>query len=207
MASDVASENAKADKLQPETSKPTTNANEALGATSVVLILSGVVFVIAAIASKQWLEARSGYEDDADWRVSAGLFTGAASSATQFITIVCLGATALLAFLGLVWRVLLALSLGFALVAAAAASWWVLDERTWQVGRAYPFAMFALLVLIMGLAHAGSAARSTGPKSIGSFVDGQKHGRWYVYDDSGQCVSMEDWEHGALVSAKALRRA
>jgi hypothetical protein len=194
------------EKVQPEASK-STNVTESLGATEVLLILSGIVLVLVAMASTQWLEARSGYDHDADWPVGAGLFTSAASSGAQFVAMVCLGTTALLAFLGLVWRILLPLSLGFAMAAAAASSWWVLDARTWQVGRTYPFALFALVVLMIGLARAGSGPRASGAKSTGNFVGGQKDGRWYVYDDSGQCVGMEDWDHGTLLSAKPLRRA
>ena len=196
--------NAMTDEPQAEMSKGTSGS---LSTTSVLLIVSGFVLVVAAMISTQWLEARSGYADDADWPVGAGLLTHAASSGAQFVALVCLGATALLAFLGLVWRLLLGLALGFAIVAGAAASWWILDERAWQVGRTYPFAMFALLVLIIGLTQAATAARTAGSTSSGSFVDGKKHGRWYVYDDTGQCVSMEDWEHGALVSAKPLRHS
>lgn len=108
--------------------------------------------------------------------------------------------------IGLAVRALLGLSLAFAVVAGTAASWGGLDERTWQVGRAYPFAMFALLVLIVGLTQAPSATGSASPSSKGSFVEGRKHGRWYVYDKRGQCISVEDWEHGTLVSAKPQGR-
>jgi hypothetical protein len=182
----------------------TEKSSEPLSATAVFLIISGVALLIAAMVSTQWLEARVRYDDDA---YGAGLFTKAASSGAQFVAVVCLGTTGALAVLGLVWRFLLTLSLGFAMVAGAAASAWILDARAWQVGRAYPFAMFALLVLIMGLAAGVSSTRSVGPKSKGSFVDGQKHGRWYVYDDGGDCVSMEDWEHGVLVSSKPVGRS
>ena len=192
------------DKLQVETAKYTAKSNEPLSATAVFLIVSGVALLIAAMLSTQWLEARVRYDDDA---YGAGLFTKAASSGAQFVAMVCLATTALLAVLGLVWRILLALSLGFAMVAAAAASAWVLDARAWQVGRAYPFAMFGVLVLIMGLASGVSSTRSVGPKSKGNFVDGQKHGRWYVYDEGGGCVSMEDWEHGVLVTSKPVGRS
>jgi hypothetical protein len=137
----------------------------------------------------------------------AGLFTDAGSSAARFLAVVFFAATGSLALLGLVLRRLLGLALGFALLAAAAASFWIFDERTWHVGRAYTLGMFALAVLITGLAQAASAARSAAPSSIGSFVDGRKHGRWYVYDDRGQCVSMEDWEHGTLVSSKPQGRS
>lgn len=192
------------EKLQAETSKHSATANEPLSATAIFLIVSGLALLVAAMLSTQWLEARVQYDDEA---YGAGLFTKAASSAAQFVAVVCLATTGLLAVLGFVWRFLLTLSLGFAMVAGAAASAWILDARPWQVGRAYPFAMFALLVLIMGLAAGLSSTRSVGPKSKGGFADGQKHGRWYVYDEGGDCVSMEDWEHGVLVSSKPVGRS
>jgi len=195
------------DKVQAESPKAAATSNESLSATAIFLIISGVVLLVAAVASTQWLEARPDYYDRGDAPAGAGLFTSAASAGAQVVGVVCLAAAGLLALLGLVWRFLLALALGFAMVAAAAVSWWILEERTWQVGRAYPFAMFALLVLIMGLAAAMSSIRSVAAKSTGNFVDGRKHGRWYVYDDGGNCTSMEDWDNGVLVSETPVKRS
>jgi len=195
------------DKPQQETSEHVGSSKAPPSAIAALLIVGGVVLLVAAIASKQWLEARSTYVDDAAGPAVAGLFTDAASSAARFLAVVFFAATGSLALLGLVLRRLLGVALGFALLAAAAASFWICDEGTWHVGRAYTLGMFALAVLITGLAQAASATRSAAPSSVGSFVDGRKHGRWYVYDGRGQCVSMEDWEHGTLVSAKPQGRS
>ena len=189
------------DKPEVETWKPETDRKAALSGTAVLLVIGGLILLVAAMASKQWLETRSLYADDADGPAVVGLFTDGASTAGRFLAVIFFAASGSLALLGLVVRPLLVLALGFAMLAAAAASWWIFDERAWHVGRAYTLGMFALLVLITGLAQAASAGRSAAPSSTGSFVDGRKHGRWYAYDESGRCILMEDWEHGTLVSS------
>ncbi len=186
---------------EAEASRPSSSENARLSSTAVVLVIGGLILLLVAIASKQWLEARSMYGHYSDEPAAVGLFASAASSGARWLAVIFFAATALLALLGLVVRGLLAPAVGVAIMAAATVSWWIFDESEWNAGRAYTLGMFALLVLIAGLAQAATATRSVRSSNRGEFVDGQKHGRWYVYNDRGQCIAMEDWQHGTLVSS------
>lgn len=75
------------DKPQPQASEPHADSDTPLTGTAMFLVVGGVMLLVAAMVSKQWLEARSGYADDSDWPVAAGLFTGGASSAARFIAV------------------------------------------------------------------------------------------------------------------------
>ena len=182
-----------------DTATPGGQADKGLSATALFLILGGLSLLVLAMLSKHWLEAPPEYRRDP--MIVRGLFGDAGSSGTRLLGTVLMVLSGALALIGLMLRQVMTVAIVLAVCAGAALSWWMSDQSEWFAGRAYTLAMFALVVMIVGLAQ-GAASAGPSAKSVGSFVDGKKHGRWYVYDDGGKCIAMEDWEHGTLVSTK-----
>ena len=51
------------DKPEVEASKPEAERKAALSGTAVLLVIGGLILLVAAMASKQWLDAGFGHRD------------------------------------------------------------------------------------------------------------------------------------------------
>lgn len=180
---------------------------------AVVLTGIGVILLLAAVFSKQWLEVVS-WRESYDWREShagpIGLFSDVSSHGAGFrlpIAVLLLF-TPLWLFAGMFLRWALHVALACVFSGVVVASAWVFTQSDMGAGRAYTLAMIGLATIAAGVTQALMVPIvRTGRDARGELVNGRKHGRWHVYDDRGTCIAIEEWEHGTLVASSPVKPA